>query len=252
MKVYAAETAVSLVIPLVDDEGRDLAPTAVTYRVLDDEGEVVKAPESILGPYSTKLNITVDATTNTLGLGTIGFRRVEVTITTATAVEKLNVDYILEATQPFSIPDNSFMTYETALVVARMVTPLNGWSAASPETRKFALFRAFDQLTSFTYQFRYTTGDVETTTIPELDSESFALLTTSQLADFRKAQLVQADYLLGGSPIEKDIQDGLQSSTIGEISQFYRPRPTLNLAICKNALSYVGKYIDWNMKIGRA
>lgn len=252
MKVYAAETAVDLVIPLIDDEGRDLAASAVSYRVLDDESNVVQASTSLTGPFAAKVTITVSSATNTLATGTIGFRRVEVTITTATAVEKSTVDYLLEKTQPFLIPDNSFMTYETALIVARMVTPLVGWDTASAETRKFALFRAFDQLKSFTYQFRLTTGDVETTTITELDEESFAVITTSQLADFRKAQLMQADYLLGGSAIEKNIQDGLQSSTIGEISQFYRPRPTLNLAVCRNALSYIGKYIDWNMKIGRA
>lgn len=252
MKVYAAGTAVDLVVPLVDDEGRDLVPTAVSYRVLDDEGEIIKSPESIIGPYSTKLSITTSAATNTLTIDTVGFRRIEVTVTTASAVETLTIDYILEEKQPFVVPSNSFMTYETALVVSRMVTPLNGWNAATPESRRFAMFRAFDQLNAFTYQFRYTTGESETMTIAELDAESFALVSTSQLGDFRKAQLMQADFLLGGSPIEKDIHDGLQSSTIGEISQFYRPRPTLNLAICKNALSYVGKYIDWNVKIGRA
>ena len=252
MKVYAAKTAVDIVVPLVDDEGRDLVPTAVSYRILDDEGGVVQAPLTVSGPFSNKVTITVSAANNTLFGATIGFRRVEITITTVAAVEKVNIDYILEETQPFVVPSNSFMTYETALVVARMVTPLNGWDAASPETRRFALFRAFDQLNAFTYQFRYTTGDIETMTIAELDAESFDLMMTSQLADFRKAQLMQADFLLGGSPIEKDIQDGLQSSTIGEVSQFYRPRPTLNLAVCKNALSYIGKYIDWNVKIGRA
>ena len=251
MKVYRAATDVPLSIPLIDDEGRPLSPTALAYRVLDDEGEEVQASTSVSLPSGNKVNLTIPAATNTLVDNTIGFRRIELTITAATT-EVVLVDYLLEEQQLFVVPENSFMTYETALIVARSTVPLNGWNAASEETRKFALFRAFDQLNSFSYEFRYTNGDAEVATIEELDEESYARLTTKQLGDFRKAQLMQADYLLGGSPIERDIQDGLQSSTVGEVSQFYRPRPTLNLAVCKNALSYIGKYIDWNVRLGRA
>lgn len=251
MKVYRAATEVPLSIPLIDDEGRPLSPTALFYRVLDDEGAQVQASTAIPLPGASKVNLTISAATNTLSEGTIGFRRVELTITAATT-EVVLVDYLLEEKQIFEVPTNSFMTYETALIVARTVTPLNGWAAASEETRKFALFRSFDQLNSFAYEFRYADGRVENMTVEELDTGSFALLTTRQIGDFRKAQLMQADYLLGGNPIERDIQDGLQSSTVGEVSQFYRPRPTLNLAVCKNALSYIGKYIDWNVRLGRA
>jgi hypothetical protein len=105
---------------------------------------------------------------------------------------------------------------------------------------------------SFTYELRLNDNTTDYKTLDEMELMQFQMLLTTQLKDFRKAQLVQADYLLGGSPIEKGIEDGLQSSTIGEISQFYRPRPTLNLAICKGALSYVGKYIRWTLKLGRA
>lgn len=251
MKVYRAATEVPLSIPLIDDEGRPLTPTALAYRVLDDEGDEVQASTTVSVPVGTKVNLVISAATNTLVDSTIGFRRVELTITAAT-IETVLVDYLLEEQQLFVVPDNSFMTYETALIIARAVVPLNGWNAASEETRKFALFRAFDQLNSFSYEFRYTDGEIEIATIEELDEDSFGRLTTKQLNDFRKAQLMQADYLLGGSPIERDIQEGLQSSTVGEVSQFYRPRPTLNLAVCRNALSYIGKYIDWNVRLGRA
>jgi hypothetical protein len=251
VKVYRAATEVPLSIPLIDDEGRPLTPTALAYRVLDDEGDEIQASTTVSVPVGTKVNLVISAATNTLVDNTIGFRRVELTITAATT-EIVLVDYLLEERQLFVVPDNSFMTYETALIIARAVVPLNGWSAASEETRKFALFRAFDQLNSFSYEFRYTDGEIEIATIEELDEDSFGRLTTKQLNDFRKAQLMQADYLLGGSPIERDIQEGLQSSTVGEVSQFYRPRPTLNLAVCRNALSYIGKYIDWNVRLGRA
>jgi hypothetical protein len=254
VKVFEAGAAVTLNIPLLDDEGRPLTPTSMSYRVLDDEGTVIQDATNIgvPSPFTGKVSIQISAAVNTLSNATIGFRRVELTVVTALATEKVYADYLLEAQQPFVVPENSFLTYETALVVARMVTPLNGWNAATAETRKFALFRAFDQMNSFAYQMRYIDEKTEVLTIAELTEEMFGRLQTTQLSDFRKAQLLQADYLLGGSPIEKDIQDGLQSSTIGEVSQFYRPRPTLSLALCRNALGYVGKYIDWNVRLGRA
>jgi hypothetical protein len=254
MKVFTAGKSVDVTLPLIDESARNLSPTALSYRVLDEEGAEVQASTPIVGfsPTATKISIAVSSATNTLATGTIGFRRVELTVVSPLGQFKLTSDYLLEAEQMFVIPTNSFMTYETALVVARQVTPLNGWDVATPETRKFALFRAFDQMKAFIYTMRYVDGTEEELAVDELESATFLELKTSQITDFRKAQLIQADYILGGSPIEKDIQDGLQSSTIGEISQFYRPRPTLNLALCRSALGYVGKYINWSMRVGRA
>lgn len=254
MKVYVADESVDISLPLIDAAGRDLVPTALSYSVLDDEGEVIQPATEITVPGSpvTKINFTVPAGANELtGDLNIGFRRVKLLVTTATRSVELTSDYLVEASQVFTIPTNSFQTYETALVMARTIAPLNGWNAASAETRKFALFRAFDLMKSFTYEMRYLEGGLDEMSLNDLDEATYDRLLTSQIMDFRKAQLTQADYLLGGNPIEKDIQDGLQSSTIGEISQFYRPRPTLNLALCKVALSYVGKYIVWNLRVGR-
>lgn len=254
MKLYQSGEAVSVDVPFVDDQGKRLVPTALSWRLLDDEGAELKAPAAI-GTFDAaegKVAISVAASYNTLAAEeTHGFRRVELTITTASFTYKQQHDYLIEALEVFQVPANSFMTYETALLVARKVSPLNGWNAASEEARKFALFRAFDLLRSYRYEFRYSDDSTEEITLDELSAENFARIRARQLQDFRCAQLVQADYLLGGSPIEKRIADGLQSSTIGEISQFYRPRPTLTLAICKDALSYVGKYIQWGLKVGR-
>lgn len=254
MKVHAVGQPVVVTMPLVDAVMGALSPTAISYTVVDDDGTVVQPQTTVTGFTSTtaKVVITVSAETNTLSEGTVGFRRVLLTVVTGAGTAVLQSDYLLEAANPFVVPSNSFMAYEGALVVARQVTPLDGWLAASAETRKFAMFRAFDQAKAFTYTMHYLDGTSESLTVDELTESKFWNLKTSQILDFKKAQLVQADYLLGGSPIEKDIQDGLQSSTIGEISQFYRPRPTLNLALCRAALGYVGKYIEWNIRAGRA
>lgn len=254
MKVYEAGRSVDISLALVDDAGRTLVPTALNYSVYDDEGAVIQTSTAVTNPApgATKVAFTVPAASNELSADFgIGYRRIALTITTSSSTFVQSADYLLEATQVFNVPSNSFQTYETSLIMARMITPLNGWDAASIETRKFALFRAFDLMNAFSYEMRYVDGTSEVLTVDEMTTETIASLSTNQIMDFRKAQLIQADYLLGGNPTEKDIQDGLQSSSIGEISQFYRPRPTLNLALCKAALSYVGKYIVWNMRIGR-
>lgn len=254
MKLYRSGEAISESLPFADDNGKRLVPTSLSYRLLDDTGAELKAAAAILvfDAASGTVQIPVSSADNSLELGVShGFRRIELSITTASYVYIQEFDYLLEATQLFLVGENSWQTYETALVTARMVTSLSGWEAATPENRKFALLRSFDQMRSFTYEFRYLSGESVEYTVSDLPAGDFGSLSTAQIQDFRKAQLVQADYLLGGNPIEKDIQDGLQSSTIGEISQFYRPRATLNLALCRAALSYVGKYIRWRLRVGR-
>jgi hypothetical protein len=256
VKVYRAGEAVKVTVPFSDGNGARLVPVSLSYRVVDDVGTVVKGSAAVtqFDVGQGGIDIIVAAADNDLGDEVAGFRRVELTITTASFEYVRQEDYLLEAAQLFLVGTNSFMTYETALVVARSLAPIPGWDVASVEARRFALFRAFDQLNSFSYTFEYPDAECSETqgSIEDLEEGEFLALKVSQILAFRKAQLLQADYLLGGNAIEQNIADGLQSSTVGEVSQFYRPRATLVLPVCKAALSYIGKYVRWGIRIGRA
>ena len=161
-------------------------------------------------------------------------------------------EYILKGDTLLVLGTNSFQTYEQAVLRSLSLGNLTGWEANNKDQRISAMARAFDAISAFRYRMVKTDNTVVVGDVRELTVVEFAALIPLQREDYLKAQIVQADFFLNGNPLERDINDGLQSSTIGEVSQFYRPRPSLSTALCRSALYYIGRYIHWNIDIGRA
>ena len=254
MNIYEPDLDVVVTLPFVDSAGDTVVPTALDYQVVDETGTSIVALTNIPAFTASdgQYDLTVVAADNSLGAGVIrAFRKVELRITVGADQHWVRESYILESVTPLELLSNSFQTYDEALLNVRDLASTDGWDAANEQHRVAAMVQAWDYMHAFSYQMNYSDETYETKSIDDLDSADWALLVDKQKLDFRRAQLVQADYLLGGSPIEKDIEDGLQSSTIGEVSQFYRPRPSLSLPLCRDALKFVGRYIDWAPKITR-
>lgn len=254
MNIYEPGQDIIVTLPFVDSSGNTVTPTALDYRVVDETGTSVVALTNI--PVFTasdgQYELTVTAANNALGVGVIrALRKVELQITVGADTHWVRESYILESVSPLEVLTNSFQTYDEALLNVRDMAAMEGWDAATESHRVAAMIQAFDYMHAFSYQMNYADETYETKGIDELDATDWTNLVAKQKSDFRRSQLIQANYLLGGNPIEKDIEDGLQSSTIGEVSQFYRPRPSLSLPLCRDALKFVGRYIDWAPKITR-
>ena len=254
MNIYEPGMDIIVTLPFVDASGNTVTPTALDYKIVDESGTEVVALTNI--PVFTASDgqheLTVTAANNALGVGVIrALRKVELQITVGADTHWVRESYILESVSPLEVLTNSFQTYDEALLNVRDMAAMEGWDAATESHRVAAMIQAFDYMHAFSYQMNYTDETYETKGIDELDATDWTNLVAKQKSDFRRSQLIQANYLLGGNPIEKDIEDGLQSSTIGEVSQFYRPRPSLSLPLCRDALKFVGRYIDWAPKITR-
>lgn len=252
MKIYEPSVDITVSLPFLDGDGEQVTPTQLDYVVLDETGAEVKASTNIaVIPTTGQVSITVVETDNSLAVGVIrGYRQIVLSITTANDVIFQRTGYLLELSSSLVPQVNSFITFEEALMYSREII-LDGWAAADDDHKRAALAQAYDRFGGFNWQFNFTDGTYQCKVLSELTSEEWALLESRHKHDYRMAQIVQADYHLDGSEIEKDIDDGLQSSTIGEVSQFYRPRPTLTLALSRHALQYVGKYIIWNPTLTR-
>jgi len=253
MDVFTAGQSVVRILPFKGEQGV-VTPTALSYRILDEVGEEVTPPTPItdFDANAGEYRLTVTAEENTLESGAIsGVRKIELTLTSAIGTFRVVDSYIIEASEKLIFGRNSLMTYEQAMLLARQMGQLKGWERADESRRVSALMRAYDNLAGIAFHWEFTDGTYWDGGLREFEDEDFRTLDPDQLEDFRKAQLVQADYHLGGNPIEKNIADGLQSSTVGEVSQFYRPRPNLSLMLCRAALQYVGRYINWSMRLTR-
>ena len=252
MRIFEPSVDVTVKLPFVDDEGTSITPTALDYEIVDEFGEEVVASTNIpVIPTTGEVAIVVQGANNVLGTAVIrGYRQIILTMTTATDSIIIREGYILELSASLALLANSFQTYEEALLHSRSII-LEGWTAANEEHRRSAMAQAYDRFGGFNWQFNFTDDTYQVKTLDLLSAEEWVLLDLRHKHDFRMAQLAQADYFLGGSTIEKDIDDGLQSSSQGEVSQFYRPRPTLTLALSRHSLQYVGKYINWTPTITR-
>lgn len=252
MRIFEPSVDVTVKLPFVDDEGVAIEPTALDYVVVDQFNvEVVATTNIPVIPTTGQVAIEIDGSDNALGVDEIrGYRQIILTMTTATDVITVREGYILELSASLVLLNNSFQTYEEALLHSRSIV-LSGWEAATEEHRRAAMAQAYDRFGGFNWHFSFTDDTYQVKTLGLLTAEEWALLDSKQQHDFRMAQLAQADYFLGGSTIEKDIDEGLQSSSQGEVSQFYRPRPTLTLALSRHSLTYVGKYINWTPTITR-
>lgn len=259
MKIYQPGADITVLIPLIDGEGQPIvSPSTLTadVRVIDEDGAVVIGwtAANMTGMSSVgEFKYVVGATSNTIpATETSALRRVELKMTIGAETVIRSATYILELASSLATLVDSFQTFDRAQLTRRSLAELPGWDAASEDQQVRALRMAYDLLGSFLYKFETVDGSTWNGSISDLTSEQWADLADEQKKDFLKAQVIQADYNLGGSPIEKRIEAGMQSSTVGEVSQFYRPRASLVLPACRTALKYVGRYIIWNVSVGRA
>ncbi len=254
MKIYKPGQPIEVTIPFKNDSGEVVTPTALSYTIYDEEEAVIAGP---ITPVFTASNgevlIVISAVQNSLGSGDIiGYRKVALTITVGANSFVNYADYVLKSDTVLVRGTNSVQTYEQAILTSMEMGPLPGWEKSTDDERKAALLAAYDALGSLTYTIMYTDDTEELLSVRELELADYDLVEPVQIKDFRKAQVAQANYILGGNPTEKNIADGLQSSTIGEVSQFFRPRPSLSLALCRAALNHVGKYVSWSAIVARA
>tara|TARA_R110002074_G_scaffold5353_2_gene26354 strand:- start:2786 stop:3553 length:768 start_codon:yes stop_codon:yes gene_type:complete len=254
MKVFRPDLNISVTVPFVDLSNIPVTGiTQLDYTVDDEMGAEVVASTNIpsFQPDSGEVTITVPAAQNAIGLENFGLRKIEITMVAPAGTFHQSVSYVIESESTLDFLENTFQTYEQAILISRVLTDLPGWSAATEANRKAALSQAYDAVASYSYEFFTSGQDSFPSNFEDIELADWDLITYGQQQDFMKAQVIQADYFLGGSPIEKGIEDGLQSSTIGELSQFYRPRASLNLRVCRGALRYVGRYILWSKSISR-
>lgn len=254
MKIYEPDVDVFVVLPFTNVVGESVTPSALDYQVVNEAGSSVIALTNIpvFDATAGEYTVIVPAISNALGASTVrAYRKVELRVTVGADVYWVRDAYVVEKPSPLSAMVNSFQTYEEAVLKARGLADMEGWEVADDQHRMSALMQAYDHMHGFAYRLFYADDSIESKSLNELTLDEWSALQPYQQADFQKAQIVHANHLLGGNPIERDIDQGLQSSTIGEVSQFYRPRPTLSLSISRDAFKYVGKYVVWSPHIGR-
>lgn len=261
MKHYLADQAVTVTVDLVDEAGAPYDATAVSYRVLNEAGTVIVNP-TVVNPWvsgSPSVTVTVPSGSNALLVDTKrGLRVVEFTLTTAAGTRLLTDTYLIEAIEPLTVPDNTFQTLAAAELLATELPKLDGWSAAARADKVAALMQARIDISAL--PFRYTFADPMSHVEPEFGVDDLKLLSEAEwnaLSDefktaLYRAQVYQANDILGGDPYEARRRQGLMSETIAESSMMFRPGTPLKMPVCERAMRELSKYLVRRARVGRA
>ena len=263
MQAYLGGHDVALTVPLIDAVGGELAASAVSYRVIDQEETELVAKTTLQGftEGDTEVVVSIPASLNQLGTLLRGLRTVELYVTTESGTSLITTEYVIEAFATLVSGVNSFQSYSTAALIGCELPNLPGWNQAGKSERTNALTAAYRNFGKL--HLRYIHDDADALTrvitpaewgssdITNLNADQLATLPTEYLACLRRAQILEADFLLGGDEVGEIRRSGIMSATIGESSQFFRTSKPYEGAVCKRALKEVSRYLIGGSRVGR-
>lgn len=263
---YIAGHDIALTIPLTDQYDAMVDATALQYRIVDQDGvEVV--PMTVVADFvtgSSEFLLTTTALQNTITAGSVReMRTVELYMSTAESMVIGMFDYFIETSAILVAGVNSFQTYNQAQLNVKDVAKVPGWEAATREDRINALRQAMENILRLTFVGYREDSTVDsmrlivpgTTAVGSLrgylGTEQYNALPATFIKALQRAQILEANFLLGGDEAEEIRRSGVMSTTVGESSQFYRTVKPLELPVCRRALQEIGRYISYSPRIAR-
>ena len=189
----------------------------------------------------------------------------------------LNSTYALEPVNVLVPGLNSYQTYAQAELTALDIPGMTGWAGASDREKMAALVDArqhINQLNFWMMNSNVNWGQDSMNFVPEgtyttpyasagnhmfLFNGNLGLLTPTQFnklpvrfkTALNKAQVAEADVILGGDPADIRRKEGLILDTIGESKQMYRSSKALDLPCSKRALRYLSQFVSFSKRLGR-
>jgi hypothetical protein len=263
MQNFVPGNAVTLRFFLRDEDEASVQPTAIRWRLLDENQVEVSgwANLTLPEPGQDEFSITLTDLQNTLPVDTIrGLRTVQAEVTDGRGTIQLEQSYLLAPSANLLIGKTSWVTKGQAILISQMLPGLNGWLGATEEAREMALFEAFRRLQRMpVYADRRaaqntlyaTAGHFETGLLLDMIPESFVNTDPRFQDAVRRAQVLEADHILTSDPVAQMREAGVISMTVGESSNFFRSQKALDRGLCKRAYQEVSPWLRDRVTIGR-
>lgn len=246
----------------------DAEPDQALWALEDETGAVLiaEAPVPGAGLDGATVTLTVSATQNTLAVGkTRGLRMIRLRYRAEEVFagwREIEHPYdVIAATGELAVQTNSFVTYNEALLLAREMTGAEGFAGAAREARIAALAEAWRVLVRLRYDIPddYDRVMSRVTDFPGLDPGDLTEMTAAEFLTLdarfvlaiKRAQVVEAIERLAGRSVTEARNEGLMSSTIGEVSQMYRPGRPYDIGVSRRALMELRGYIVYAPRLRR-
>ena len=186
--------------------------------------------------------------------------------------------YALESSDPLIVGLNSFQTFSQADLTSLDIPNLDAWDSASEHDKIAALIDARSRICQLnfwllnsnvnwgqdnmnyvpegSYQTPYASGSksrmfIFNGNLSLLTPAQFSKLPARFLLALRKAQVTEANEIMGGNPVDERRREGLMLESIGEVKQMFRPSKPLDLPVSKRTLKYLSHFVTFAKRIGR-
>lgn len=253
MDIYKSGAEVNVNQAFVNYDGDQIYPTSISYRVEDEDGvEIVADTAHTFDPDDTEMSIVIAGADNTLDIEDWTKMRVVIITLVADGHDYEHVQrYIVRQGSRLAEWVNSFQTYNSALMRAFDITQTPGWDIADEDTRQTALIEAYENIGKIKFNGDAFYGDSEGFYIGGLADTEINNLSEAFVEALKRAQILEADYLLGSEMVEDKRRGGLMSETVGESSNMFRPGKPIVLPVSNRAMKALAGYILLGRRVGR-
>lgn len=253
MQTFPVGTDAILSVPYAKEDGTAVTPTAVSYSVLDGDGNILEGPLAIAGPFGSATDITVPAIYN----ATTGARSILLNMTTASGTVLAETVFGIVSQTSLVFLKNSLQTYSQAMFTANGLLNIDSFAAADKGTQTLALIEGFRRLTLMNYVIpwpevvdvmnylypRYA-WEITPRMWPMMTAELYARYPVEFQAAMQKAQVAEANAILTTDPIGDYARAGLLAWTVGESKMMLKSglapfRGTLDKATMKYLQGWV-------------
>ena len=213
---------------------------------------------------SDGMTVVMDASLNQLATGVNrGVRVVTVTMQGSFGTAVSVVRYMLQANvnTPLIVQTNSYQTYESALMVAMDMPTLTMWPSATDDQRISALITAWNRLGKLRYTLErwfLDNSNYQRRLYPrmwwdihflnEWSVSDFLSFPQPFLDALYRAQIIEADVILGGDVLASKRRSGIMSETIGESSMMFRSSKPLTFVVDEATLRELSGYVKFGLR----
>jgi hypothetical protein len=267
MDIFLAGTPVALTVALQDRNGNALEAASVEYRIVNQAGDEVlpRAALTSFGggseavievPAGLNAVATIDPATVTAAMIDSFFvresRTVELFVTDDVGnTVLLTKTYTLEPAETLIAGLNSFQSFSQAELVAMDIPQLAGWNTSNEKDKIAALIEARLQICQLRFSLLNSNVNFGQDNLALVTPSNFVNLPPRFKLALCRAQVTQADAILGGDPVDVRRKEGLILESIGEVKQMFRGGKPLDLPVSKRALKYLSPFVSFSQRIGR-
>ena len=252
METFVAGNNLGIEIEFMDSTGTYLTPVSARYTLTDADGvELIASTDFFPDEPTHVLEILADK--NTLGVGIVqGYRQISVLYEDDNG-STLSTDfaYIIEATSSLVAGQNSFASLGLLMISATNLSRVEEIVEGDLPEVRVALRQAYRNISRLSMYFKI--GDEIYTRSDQLTHPDLVLIPTADRQLLMDAQITEANFLMGGNPMEQRRRDGIMSQSVGETSEFYRTKKPLVTPVSRDTINILSRLLDIKGRsIGRA